>query len=259
MPYLSGRNTLRGLIAVILFSPFIAISGCSDVITHAHQAHREGIKLYNDGDYADAAGAFRSAIRQDPCQYESHFYLGVCYDELGQHQQAFTQYRTTLDVMQQTAWGRGDRAFRDRVLQTYASAIARFDDREVELNNLAARVSGSQKAEDWLLLARVYREKGDADSAVDAYRRAAQWDIENFDIRKEYGLYLLNSLNQQRPAEYYLRQAYRLNPQDEAVIVALQRLGVMPDAAAKAQEGAGRSGITSGSPESGRTVQVPRD
>ena len=48
----------------------------------------------------------------------------------------------------------------------------------------------------------------------------------DFDIRKEFGLYLLDPLQQAREAEYYLKQAYRLNPTDEAVNAGLARLGV---------------------------------
>src|SRR6185295_12663575 len=62
--------------------------GCADVITYSRDAQREGIKLYRQGDYADAAGAFRNALRQNPRDYQSYYYLGASYEAMTQYQQA---------------------------------------------------------------------------------------------------------------------------------------------------------------------------
>lgn len=227
----AGRAACAAGLVIVLLA-----GGCGDVITFSNKAREEGLRLYSEGMYGDAAGAFRNAIRQEPRDYRSHFYLGVCYDEMKQYQQAFQQYHAAREIMMQTPEGRADTDFRAVVYEVLASAIARNDDRDVELTRAVKRARESQKAEDWLLVAKVYRLKGDADLAIDAYRRACHWDSGNFEIRKEFGLYLLDPLNQAREAEYYLRQAYRMDPNDADVREALARLGVNPPAAERARE-----------------------
>ena len=66
------------------------LAGCasSDVVTFSKDARREGIAKYEAGQYGDASGSFRNATRQNPRDYRSHYYLGACYEQMGQHQQA---------------------------------------------------------------------------------------------------------------------------------------------------------------------------
>ena len=218
---------LRSSLLVVLSSlVLLGLTGCE--ITYSNKAYEEGIHLYREKMYSDAAGAFRNAIRQEPRHWRSHFYLGVCHEEMGQFQQAFQEYRASLDIMRHTLGGNTEPEFRQQVLDTYAGAIARADDSEVELTRIEQQAKETPNAENWFLLAKVSRLKGDADSAIDAYRRAANFDSQDFNVRKEFGLYLLEPLAQRTEAEYYLRQAYRLNPNDEAVNAALERMGIVP-------------------------------
>lgn len=224
-----ARSSARGFLFLVLgAASLLAMTGCADLVTYANRSRAEGKRLYDEKSYTDAAGAFRNAIRQDPRDYESHFYLGVCYDELGRHQQAFPQYQTSLDIMARYMEGQYDFEFRQMMLETMAKSIAKNDSNDAELNSLEARAKQSNSAEDWFLVAKVYRLRGDADRAMDAYRRAAKWDTESFVIRKEFGLYLLEPLNQRKDAEYFLRQAYRINSWDSSVNGALEKLGVVP-------------------------------
>lgn len=265
------RAAFRTLLAAVLALP-ILLTGCTqDVVTFANKSREEGMLFYNERAYSDAAGAFRNAVRQDPRDARSHFYLGVCYDELKQHQQAFSQYRTALEVLKQTHQETTDTEFYEMILDTLAGSIARYDEGEVELNNVEKKAKGSQIAEDWFVLAKVYRQRGDADRAIDAYKRAARWDTADFHTRKELGLYLLEPLNQTQEAEYWLRQAYRLEPNDDALNAGLQKLGINPHPAYKAKdEPARRTGPhtpaqdppqqRAASPLQGNgTAQAPRD
>ena len=52
-------------------------AGCQDVLTYSDQTREAGMTAYMQGDYPKAAGAFRSALRQDPRDYRSHYYLGM--------------------------------------------------------------------------------------------------------------------------------------------------------------------------------------
>jgi Tfp pilus assembly protein PilF len=249
----------RSLVLLPLFSLLlIAASGCTEAVTFANRSREEGMRLYADKAYTDAAGAFRNAIRQDPRDYESQFYLGVCYDEQGQHQQAFSQYRTTLEIMANTQAGRNEDEFRLTVIDTFASSLARYDVQEVELNRLEKQFKDSQKAEDWFLVAKVYRLKGDADRAIDSYRRAARWDNWNFPIRKEFGLYLLEPLGQTRDAEYWLRQAYHIDPNDEQVNAGLAKLGIVPAPSLKAKDEPQRATGQKPAPVGG-SANLPKD
>src|SRR4029078_1110275 len=73
------NRSLRGAgcLAVMLCGVLAAGSGCSstDLVTFADEHRQQGIKLYNSGEYPDAAGAFTSAIKQRPQDYQSYYYL----------------------------------------------------------------------------------------------------------------------------------------------------------------------------------------
>ena len=50
----------------------------SDYITYSQEYRAKGIEYYQQGDYTDAASAFRNAVHQQPPDYTSHYYLGAC-------------------------------------------------------------------------------------------------------------------------------------------------------------------------------------
>src|SRR5688500_13469262 len=177
----SRGRLLRHLFgAALTVSPLIALTGCADVITYAHKSHGQGIDLYNEGAYGDAAGAFRNAVKQDPRQYLSHYYLALCYDQMCQYHQAFSQYRTALDVMDRSLAGQVDHETRPKITDAYAQSIVRHDSGDVELTTLTRKAEASRRAQDWVVLAKVYRMRGDVDLAIDSYRRAAHWDAQEF-------------------------------------------------------------------------------
>src|SRR5688500_3636415 len=63
-----------GLCALALL---LAAGGCGDMVMQAPGDTRaRGVQLYNEGNFADAAGAFATATRQDPRDYQSYYYLG---------------------------------------------------------------------------------------------------------------------------------------------------------------------------------------
>ncbi len=243
---------MRAVTVSLLLALSLISTGCTDVLTYATKSREEGLRLYNERSYADAAGAFRNAIRQDPRDYESHYYLGICYDDLKQHHQAFSQYRTSLDVMTQLGRNFYLPEFRQKVLESYGASVARNDENESEGNALTKRAQGSTSGEEWFVLAKAYRIRGDADRAIDAYTRAARVAGDDFFIKREFGLYLLNSLAQNKEAEYWLRQANRLQPRDEDVIAGLAKLGVTVTAS-----GRGREPIPRMTPPPPRAAAIP--
>ena len=227
---------MRAAIASLLVSLSLISLGCTEALTYANKSREEGIKLYDQHYYADAAGAFRNSIRQDPRDFRSQYYLGLCYDELKQHHQAFAQYRASLDVMTQLGPVFVDPNFRQVVLDAYGASVGRYDENESEVDALTKRAQGSTSGEEWFILAKGFRLRGDADRAIDAYTRAARVAGDNFFIRKEYGLYLLDPLSQNQEAEYWLRLANKLQPYDEQVNAGLAKLGVTVTASSRNRE-----------------------
>jgi tetratricopeptide (TPR) repeat protein len=205
----------------------ITLAGCADIITYSKDSRREGLKLYHDQQFADAAGAFRNATRQNPLDYQSYCYLGECEVQLAQYEQAIHSFRTSLEVMSKDLEGKRDINFRQGVLNGLANAIAKCDQRDIETDDVERRAQTNNSAEEYFILGKVFAYRGDPDSAIDAYNRAMLSDPTNFYIAKEYGLYLVQ-LNQGQKAELPLRKAYSIRQDDDQVNNALRSIGVVP-------------------------------
>ncbi len=205
----SGGNQNSGMLAV----------------TNTKAVRDTGIAQYNAGEYAEAAGTFKNATRQDPRDYESYAYLGDCYQQMGQQQQAMQAYKASLDTATRSFKGREDLAFRARTLEGLAGSIVKSG--EVEIDAAQAAATNSANAQDYFLMAKIHRNRGDADSALDAFNRASLLGPKDFHIQKDYGLFL-EQVGQSQPAEKTLRKAYNLNAKDAEVVAALRRIGVVP-------------------------------
>jgi Tfp pilus assembly protein PilF len=202
-------------------------TGCTNILTRAEAAKSEGQRLYAEGNYSDAAGSFRDGLRQDPRDYQARFYLGQCYEQMHQYPLAFQSYHSALDTMTTTLAGRDDPEFRLKIIDALAAAVALHDPQQTELNAIETRAKSTRRAEDYFLLAKVYRQTQDADSAVASFNQAALYEPKNFAIQKEYGLYLL-SLSMTSQAKEHLIKAYKLDPSDREVAGGLERCGVVP-------------------------------
>jgi Flp pilus assembly protein TadD len=211
------------------------LGGCgTDIISYNREFRTQAITLYNNQDYINAASAFKQAIREEPGDYTSRYYLGVCYEVMHHTEQAIQEYRTALQVMDNNSLeGKGDIAMRQKVTAGLANAIACEPDRS---GDLAMIERGPKTVENKLLLARIYRKTGDADSSLTRYEEAQQLDLKDQIVAKEYGLYL-EQLGQTQKADPQLRRAYALNSRDEEVAAALRRLGVVPGPSLKGEDG----------------------
>lgn len=205
----------------------ICLAGCTDVFSRSFVSQEKGMDLYRAGDYETAAASFTDATRQNPRDYKSFFMAGQCYEKIGSEQKAIASYKMSLTVMDTSDVGKQDTEFRNNTIETLASTIARSNSPESEITSLETTAQATNKAYDWLLLARTYVAMGDADNAIDAYNQACIQSPAEIKIVKSYGFYL-ESLNQPRRAEPYLIRAYQLDPADADVIRALRRVGVVP-------------------------------
>ncbi len=218
-----GSTSLR-LATGLIFSFLVGSLGCADVISHGPASRDQGKKLYAQGDYTEAAGAFKNAVRQEPRDYRSYYYLGSSYAHTNAYEQAIQSYHSALKVMNLSFEGREDKPFRQLVLDDLAKAIAKA---ETGSTDLSIPSEASTSAEDQFLRAKVFRYTGDADAALQSYSQASNLDPKDFYIAKEYGLYL-DQLGQQENAIKPLRRAYVLNSKDEQVATALRRSGTIP-------------------------------
>jgi tetratricopeptide (TPR) repeat protein len=211
-------------------TPILALTGCSDIITYADKTRDAGMVAYNQQDYPRAAGAFRSALRQDPRDYRSHYYLGMSALQMHNYQQATVAFRACLDTQNVTLLGKEDEDVRNKALDGLAQAIVKSDDADLEVNKVEQAghaTKGPAAAREFFVLAKVYRYRKLPDMALDFYNRATLEDPKNFAFAKEYGLYC-EQLQQTAKAQEVLRNAYGINQRDPEVVAALQRIGVVP-------------------------------
>jgi len=229
-----GAVGLRAVVAVgVCVMSAGLLGGCiggQDIVTFAGEYRQQGIKLYNEGNFPDATAAFNNAIRQDPRDYQSYYYLGRSYASTRQYHQAVQSYHTALDVMAQSLAGREDTIFRQKVLDGMAAAAAAGNSPELE--RAAMQDRRQPTVEDAFVQAKVARIHGDVDSAIEAYTKAALLDPNNVYVAKEFGMYLSEVGQTQRSAPQ-LKRAYVLNRragrvEDPEVVAALRKIGIVP-------------------------------
>lgn len=198
-----------------------------DLLTWSNDAKRQGLQQYNDGRYAEAAGCFRNAIRQNPIDPEAEFWLAMSYEQTQSYHEAIDAFKTSMQLMPAPGTAHYSVWMHDNAFDRLAHIVAANDPTGSETDLLAKTAAQDNSSEEFRLLGRVFRYRGDADSGLENYRRAAQIDPSNFPAQREYGLYL-EQLTQNQEAAQVLRDAYRLNQNDQQVNDALRRIGVEP-------------------------------
>jgi tetratricopeptide (TPR) repeat protein len=259
----SASNTRKTWSKYLLLTANVALAssiligawGCADALSYAKDARRDGMALYNEGNYTEAVAAFQNATRQDPRDYHSYYYLGSCYQAQHEYQEATEAYRSCLDVMPLSLDGKNDVPFRYRAIDSLATAISKSETHGVETVSLEQKCAGKAAVEDQWLLAKIYRYTGDADAAIDAYNKAVLIAPSHFAIAKEAGLYE-QGLGQNERATFALKKAYAINQNDEQVNDGLRRLGVI---VASSSSDSFRTESTNAAPAESPTVQTPRD
>ncbi|HWB52740.1 MAG TPA: tetratricopeptide repeat protein [Tepidisphaeraceae bacterium] len=203
-----------GLVALILV-------GCVDTTSYQYYATDKGIEQFKAGDYATAAGSFQDALRHEPRDYEAEYYLAASHDALKMHQQAVSEYKATLQIMNTTSQGRRDKQFRYQVIDALAQSIANGSDIDSQITELK---QNANTPEDYYLLAKVYQYAQDPDSAMTEYEKATLQDPSNAKYAADYGLYL-DRIGQTGKAEQELRKAQSLGDKDPQITAALERMG----------------------------------
>jgi tetratricopeptide (TPR) repeat protein len=228
------RSHLRSVIpSLLVLSAVFVSAGCAEVVASSKHSREEGQKLYAEGNYVDAAGAYRNAVRKDPTDYRAYYGMGQSYDATKSYNQAIQAYQTALDVQKRTAPGREDQAMRVKIIDALAQTMAKGYDRTLQDSGSPTR---PQTAENKYIQAKAFAYLGDADSAIDAYNKAVLLDRKDFAIAKDFGLYLEKIPGMRNDATRQLKRAYQLNQKDQEVVAALRRVGVVPGPSLKEQD-----------------------
>jgi len=222
---LSAVSLRRMVPATVVTAGLCLAVGCAEPLTYSQDFKREGLRQFNRSDYVDAAGSFKAAAKQDPTDYQTQYYLGISYEKTGDFELAIEAYKLCLQLRTQMPAGRQDVAMRDKVMNRLAAVIARGNYAEPEIDTIQKDAQATNSPEDYRLLAHIFALKGDPDSAVDSYRRAASFAEDDFGLNKEYGLYLIK-INQIAEGTRVLKIAWQLNPSDKQVVQTLRQLGV---------------------------------
>ena len=155
----------------------VVAGGCGpETFTYAKDARAQGMSLYGQSDYVDAAAAFANATRQDPRDYLSYYYLGASYQATGSYQQAIGAYRSCLGAAPMTLAGKQDRATHYRAVDNLAQCIAKAGTANDEETALEAKTKANPDVDDLWMLAKIYRYSSQADEAVQAYTSAVLLD-----------------------------------------------------------------------------------
>ena len=166
------------------------VSGGCAIATFSREAREKGIRLYNEGNFTDAAGSFQNAVRQRPTDYLSHFWLGQTYERLGQNQRAIQSYKAARDIRLETMDGIRDIQTREAIFSGLARTAAASADRDTEIRILRERAAVARNGDDFIVLARLFRESGDADNAILAYQEAVERFPREQRYAIEFGTYL---------------------------------------------------------------------
>jgi len=201
------------ILAVSLLAVAGGGAGCR-LATFSDDSRRKGIGLYEQGNYTDAAGSFQNAVRQLPTDYRSHYWLGQTYEKLGQDQRAIQSYKSARDTRLETMAGIQDVDTTGKIFEGLARTIATSTDRDAEIDILKQRAGSARHGDDLIVLARVFRNAGDPDSAIATYQQAIEKFPREQWYAKEFGLYL-KSLGLNDRARQVLSAGAKIKPNDE--------------------------------------------
>ena len=95
----------RSALAALLFVALAASPGAAQQATPGQVAYVEGVRAFDGGEYATAAGRMRTALAEDPREatarfryraqnaedYFPHFWLGLCLEKLGEKEGALRE------------------------------------------------------------------------------------------------------------------------------------------------------------------------
>ena len=180
-----AKSSLIGALAVLLLT---AANGCTPDVTEIRNV---GIKQYQAGMRIESMATFRRALELAPSDAVSNYYMGLHYKERadGKFQQGdLTAAYKQLD----TAVMHFNRATTSvpnfiEAIKEKKDSLAQRGKYEQAVNmaeRVAQRIPGD-KVTQYLILGNLYRDAGDADNALRAYKQALDMDPTSNQARAE--------------------------------------------------------------------------
>src|ERR1039457_1531356 len=111
---------------IIFFIFFAGTLGFSQV-THAQtkdQVFRDGIVMYNEGDYQGALKAYKHVLEMDPNYQMAYYNLGITYSAIFQWTNAISAYTKAIEIDPKYSDAYFNRSIAFRQLSLFDKALA---------------------------------------------------------------------------------------------------------------------------------------
>ena len=179
-------------------------------------------KSYEAGDYAAAAERYYAVTDYAEHDWEAHYYLGLCYLELGEPIKAQTSLEQALAVKENS------KLWAPPILDALAEAYFQQERYEAMYAFLREAIDTYGTWQDFARQARYMAKAGDNDGAALAYYKAC-----TFSNRTSAAIYVeaadfYVAIADYKTAVKYLKWAYFLDDQYPQIGERLERLGVVP-------------------------------
>lgn len=204
---------------VLLALALLPLAGCGFNPTFEKA---QALKSYQAGDYAAAADRYYAVTEYARHDWEAHYYLGMCYLELGQPVKAQTELEQALAVKEYS------KVWAPRILDGLAEAYFQQERYDAMYAFLREAVDQYGTWEDHARTARYMAKAGDNDGAALAYRKACF-----FSGNKEADIYVeaadfYESIADYKTAVHYLKWGYYIDNDYPDIEARFERLGVVP-------------------------------
>ncbi|MCZ6834508.1 MAG: tetratricopeptide repeat protein [Planctomycetota bacterium] len=192
--------------------------GCSNAQKPATAFQRDAERHFKRGEFAEAVDNYQNVVNRFPGNWEAQYFLGVCHLELNRTYEA----RQALEIAHTL------RPANDEVAAALAEAIFRDGDENQLYSFLRERAQSKQDVTSYLRLAHYSIEMGDPDSARKAIETAILLDNGESVLPYLQAASFSERIGDLEQAVTRLRQAYGIDPLDEAVKNRLRDLGEIP-------------------------------
>jgi tetratricopeptide (TPR) repeat protein len=223
----------QSILLGVTLAAMLAAAGCQAPSTE--ELRTSGIDYYRNGQLIESMAAMRHVIERKPEDPQGHYYMGLNYRTLAQRKFRdgdVPAARRLLDL----AIFHFDQTVRSWPNYVYATASknealearGKFE-KGLEVAQYSTTINRGAASEHFTLMGNEYRERGDYDGAVKAYRSALASDPESSRAYAEMGrLYLM--VGDDALAQDSLTKAYELNPSEPGVVEALAQVERSPEA-----------------------------
>lgn len=182
----------------------------------------QGLKAYNNGDFAAAAERYQPVTERYPADWEAHYYLGMSYLELGQPVKAQTELEQAL------APKRNSPVWAPPILDALAESYLQQDRLDALYGFLQTQIDTYGTWQDYARQARYMAKAGDVDNAALSYRKAAYFSRnEAPELYVEIADFYM-SITDYTNAKQYLRYAAYLDPNNAEIDQRFRVLDVVP-------------------------------